>query len=81
MDTAEIVDVNGQMCLVHNVVQEDSLSRLSIMYSVDELTIKKTNGIVGGLIHHKKQLNIPMTETFKYNGPPPPKITDEQAKR
>ena len=36
MDSAEIIEVNGQMCVVHKVENSDSLSRLSIMYSVDE---------------------------------------------
>ena len=78
MDSAEIIEVNGQMCVVHKVENSDSLPRLSIMYSVDEQVIKKANGIIGGIIHHKATLNIPMTETFKYTGPAR-KITQDEA--
>ncbi len=66
---AEIVDINGKMCIVHVLTPMDSLPRLSIMYNVSEKDIKQANGIVGGLIHHKTVLNIPMTENFKYAAP------------
>jgi len=66
---AEISEVNGKMCILHKVTPMDSLSRLSIMYNVSERDIKQVNGIVGGLIHHKTVLNIPMTEGFKYAAP------------
>ena len=32
---AEIIDVNGKMCLIHYVKPEDSIPRLSLMYNVD----------------------------------------------
>ena len=66
---ADVQEVNGKMCIVHEVQRDDSLPRLSIMYNIDERLIKNMNGLVfTDMIHHKKTLFIPMTEGFRFSG-------------
>ena len=74
---ADITEVNGGMCVVHKILPQDSLPRLSIMYNVEERVIRNTNGLPSDQIHHLKMINIPMTESFRYA--PKEKLTQEQA--
>ena len=66
MVEVEIAEVNGKMCIVHEVETSDSLPRLSIMYNVTERQIKTLNNLPNDMIHHQAKLNIPMTEKFKF---------------
>ena len=64
-DEAKIVDVNGQICLQHQVDSQDSLMRLSLKYNVSDRDIKNINGLFSEQIHHLQHINIPMNESFK----------------
>ena len=77
LSEAEITEVNGRMCVVHKILPQDSLPRLSIMYNVDESVIRVTNSLPSDQIHHLKSIKIPMTESFRYA--PKEKLTQEQA--
>ena len=77
--SAEITEVNGQMCLVHVIQPSNSLLSISMMYNVDMQHIKAANGLPGDVISHNKTLNIPMTETFK--APSAEALSPEEVRR
>ena len=77
--SAEIKEVNGQMCLVHVLLPSNSLLSISMMYNVDIQSIKAANGLPGDVISHLKAINVPMTETFK--APSAESLSPEEVRR
>ena len=64
-DEAQIVEVNGQTCLLHKLKQSDSLMRLSLKYNVSERDIKNINRLFSDQIHHLEHVKIPMKNVKK----------------
>ena len=77
MKDVEVTEINNRMYVVHTVEPSDSIFRLSIMYNIDARLIQAANGLPNDMIHHKKTLNIPMSEKFKFTIKE--KMSEEQA--
>ena len=58
------------MCLVHKIKPSDTLLSVGLLYNVDSGDIWQVNNLANETIHHLKNLNIPMTEQFKFPDPP-----------
>lgn len=63
-----IKEVDGAQFIVHEVKQQDSLARLSLVYNVPIKTVKNVNGLVSDQIFQLREILIPVTPSTNLQG-------------